>query len=368
MADFAVKTWPVTIEPHPDPEVERLELARVGDFRCVVGKGEYKTGDTVAYIPTDSILPDGLIAEMGLEGKLSGKHKNRVKTIRLRGQISQGLVYGMPKTPVGVSVTRQLGVTKYEPSLPKSMDGELWNARGMTLKFDIENIKLYPDAFIEGESVLYTEKLHGTWACFGIVGGKEIVTSKGRSAQGRALKVDEGVNDDNIYVKQYRKHRDKILEIGQRLTNLQYWQQIGKFLATTERIRLPSSTDFHVLGEIYGSGVQDLPYGAEQPEFRVFDVHVGSVEDGRYLDAPEMAEVVDGLLESVPVLGFGGFSKETLEKHTNAKRSTLADHIREGVVVRSSLEAFHPECGRKVLKSINDKYYMRKNKNQTEYQ
>ena len=82
-ADFAVKTWAVIIEPHPDPEVERLECARIGDFRAVVQKDAFATGDTVAYIPTDSIVPDALVKEMGLEGKLAGKQKNRVKTIKL---------------------------------------------------------------------------------------------------------------------------------------------------------------------------------------------------------------------------------------------------------------------------------------------
>ena len=91
MSEFEVKTYPVIIERHPDADL--LELARIGDYYSIVLKGQFQTGDTCAYIPEASVIPDNLIAKMGLEGKLAGRAHNRVKAIKLRGVLSQGLVY-----------------------------------------------------------------------------------------------------------------------------------------------------------------------------------------------------------------------------------------------------------------------------------
>ena len=113
MAEFEVRTHPVTIEEHPNADL--LELARIGDYHSIVLKGQFKDGDICAYIPEASIVPDGLIAEMGLEGKLAGPEHNRVKAIRLRGVLSQELVYPTPGRTAGTDLTEELGITKWEP-------------------------------------------------------------------------------------------------------------------------------------------------------------------------------------------------------------------------------------------------------------
>ena len=108
MSEFEVKTYPVIIERHPDADL--LELARIGDYYSIVLKGQFQTGDTCAYIPEASIVPDSLIAKMGLEGKLAGRAHNRVRAIKLRGILSQGLVYPMPDHPQGMDVAEILGI------------------------------------------------------------------------------------------------------------------------------------------------------------------------------------------------------------------------------------------------------------------
>ncbi|MCY3986242.1 MAG: RNA ligase (ATP), partial [Candidatus Dadabacteria bacterium] len=194
MSTFDVRIHRITIEPHPN--ADRLELAVIGGYRCIIGKDQYRTGMLAAYIPEAAICPEDIIAELGLEGRLSGKQKNRVKAVRLRGILSQGLVYpltGKKLKKISVSegddVMGLLGITKYEPPIPINLAGEAWGAYGATLKYDIENLKRYPDAFLNGEQVVVTEKLHGTWCCLGLHPDHEtpIVTSKGLSAQGLAL-------------------------------------------------------------------------------------------------------------------------------------------------------------------------------------
>ena len=172
MATFESRIHALRIEPHPN--ADRLELAAIGGFRCVVGKGSFTDGDLAAYIPEGAVCPDWLIAELGLEGKLAGSKRNRVKAVKLRGALSQGLVYpvrdGMVRgRPVseGDTVTDLLELVKYEPPIPIAMQGEVRPVHGATL-YDIENVKKYPDALQDGEPVVVTEKLHGTWCWAGI--------------------------------------------------------------------------------------------------------------------------------------------------------------------------------------------------------
>ena len=83
MATFESRIHALRIEPHPN--ADRLELAAVGGFRCIVGKGSFADGDLAACIPEGAVCPDWLIAELGLEGRLAGKRQNRVKAVKLRG-------------------------------------------------------------------------------------------------------------------------------------------------------------------------------------------------------------------------------------------------------------------------------------------
>ena len=350
MATFAVKVFEIKVEPHPDPETTQLECARIGDYRVVIAKGKYKTGDKVAYIPEDSLLPAEIISALNLEGRLAGSKQNRVKAIRLRGQISQGLVWSMPDNQVGDDVTEELGITKYEPPLPTSMSGQVVNSRGMTVKFDIESFKLYPHLFQADEVVVITEKIHGTWTCLGFYEGQPIVSSKGLSAKGISYLVDDQQNPDLIYYQQWLADVEKVKAVGGRL----------------------KTDTFYILGEIYGQSVQDLQYGLNKRQLAVFDIYVGKPPLGQYLDYDQMLTTISDLFTPVPELYRGLFSKESVYHYANAQdnegKSILADHMREGVVIRPLVEGRDREVGRRILKCTNETYDLRRNKNRTDYQ
>ena len=335
MDKHQVNIFAIEIEPHPDPETTALECAKIGDFRVVVRKGTYKSGDKVAYIPQDSILPDNLIKELGLDGKLSGKQKNRVKAIKLRGQLSQGLVHGMPDKKIGDDVADELGVTKYIPAIPASMNGEVFDATGKTLKYGIENLKRYPDVLHDGEWVVAREKIHGTWTCLGMYKGEPIVTSKGFSAKGMAFKTDDS---NNLYCQQYEKHKLKFKILQDRL----------------------KTDTFYLLGETYGQGVQDMQYDLKNRQFRAFDIYVGDPLTGRYLDTNEFVESVEDLFETAPVVYVGPYSKERAYKLANADKSQLADCITEGIVIKPIAERYDQSMGRVILKLKSDAYETRK--------
>ena len=336
MSDFSVNIFAIRVEPHPDPETTALECARIGDYKVVVQKGIYQDGDKVAYIPQDSILPEGLIKELGLEGRLAGARQNRVKAIRLRGQLSQGLVYPMPDKEIGADVADELGITKYEPPIPASMSGEVIAASGKTVKYDIESLKRYPDTLSPGQAVVMTEKIHGSWTCLGLYEGEPIVTSKGMSSKGLVF-AQEG-NDENLYWQQYVANKDNLEQLAAKL----------------------QTDSLYVLGETFGPGVQDMHYGQKKRQFRVFDIYVGKPGQGSYLNHTDLTAAIEDLFEAVPAVHVGAYSKELAYEQANAEKSELADHIREGIVIKPLEEKYDRDIGRVILKLKSDAYETRK--------
>ena len=334
MAEFEVLVHRLELEPHPNADA--LELAAIGGYRAAVKMGEFQDGDLVAYIPENSIVPSELLREMGLENHLVGKDRNRVKAIKLRGILSQGLVWPISGAQEGDDVTERLGITKYVPEIPSSMSGEVWNTPGMTLQFDIENIKKYPDVLQEGEEIVATEKLHGTFCQMGFYREEPIVTQKGIGNRRQAFLLDQ-VNAGCIYVQQFHKQR-----------------------ATLDEIHEEHPT-FYIMGEIHGRGVQDLQYDMKEKGFRVFDVYLGEPEKGRFLDYDEMLEFTQGRFETVPLVHRGPYEEARLEEVTRGK-SMIAQHLREGVVIKPSHEREDLRMGRVILKSTSENYLLRKGK------
>lgn len=356
MSVFKVEVVKLHIAPHPDADV--LELAQVGGYVAVVRKGEFRTGDLAVYIPEGAVVPTEILARMGLEGKLAGPQKNRVKAARLRGVLSQGLVGSFKALGIeareGDDVAERLGITKYEPPTPVALGGEVFNAgRELTLDFDVQNWKSYPDILREGEEVIFTEKLHGTCTIIAILPYKDahpeafgerknvLIFSKGLGAKGLAFKNNER-NKDNLYVRATRALVARIDEVQRDTTG----------------VVMPN----FILGETFGPGVQDLTYG-NGVGFRVFAAAYGYRGDQRY----QNWSFVEGSFkaqfnfETVPVLYRGPFSVAAMREHTDGKTAMGADHIREGIVMVPAVERTDPRIGRVCLKSVSADYLTRKN-------
>lgn len=381
MSDFAVEILPVTIEEHPNADA--LELARVGDYRCIVQKGKFKNGDMVAYIPEAAIVPEWMLKELGLEGKLAGKAKNRVKAIKLRGIVSQGIVYrtrvfepnignywiAVPASDddtfnawdlrmvrEGQDVAEMLGITKYVPVIPTHMDGEI--ARGdyfdLTFRYDFENVKKRTTLIETGEDVVMMEKIHGTFCVVAIIPDAVsmkkglsqgvLISSKGLFAKGHVF--DNESNKDNLYVRTIRGNG-----MVQRIID-------HEMLGESER-------PIYFMGEVFGKGVQDLDYGQENPRFRLFDIAFQNSSGGiDYLPFDMFFDLsVELQIPIAPVLYMGPFSKEIMEKHTNGKEQVSGKelHLREGVVVKPLDGRVCPRLGRVIVKSVSDEYLLRKN-------
>ncbi|MGW6015023.1 RNA ligase (ATP) [Streptomyces sp. NPDC055210] len=349
MSTLRVTAEVLTVHEHPNADA--LELAQVGLYRAVVAKGAYRTGESAVYIPEQSVLPQELIAELGLTGRLAGSASDRVKAVRLRGELSQGIVC-RPSALAGVDLARaaadgtdfaeRLGVTKWVPPVPPTMDGEIEAAPDLLPWVDIENIQRYPGIFTPGEEVVLTEKLHGT-AClltYFAGDGRVQVSSKGFGARRLALKEDPR----NLYWRAVHGHG--VAAVAARLAERLGARRVGVF------------------GEVYGSGVQDLTYGAdgrrETLGYAVFDLSAEIDGEVRWLDA---ADLLTGELPLVPRLFTGPYDIGRVLEFTSGRETVSGQgiHLREGVVIRPVTERYSPVTGgRAVAKAVSPAYLTRK--------
>lgn len=381
------------IEEHPNADA--IEFAVIDGYRSIVRKGDFARGELVAYIPESSIVPEAIIRRLGLwdaekgKGKLSGKAGNRVSAIKLRGQISQGICYplisvgdmwllDLPRDEEfvdeeeneiadafvlneGDDVASILGITKWEPEIPVSMAGEVWNAgRELTISFDVENIKSFPDILIPGEPIILTEKLHGTFTGITVLPlhiartlkepgfgkyGNILLWSKGLGAKGLVFKNNE-MNAKNLYVRSTQKLIDALDQA----------HDDGEY-----PYDLDATIPYVVMGETFGPGVQDLTYTGHV-DFRVFAV--ASMRSDGLFYIPEvgvnqwLAEIGKPV-ELVPKLYSGPYSPEIVAEHTTGK-TTLGNHMREGVVITTPSNRVDPLIGRVILKSVSEDYLTRK--------
>ena len=341
MSSFNIEIRKITVTEHPNADA--LEIGNVDGYQFVVRKGEFQSGDAGAYIPEKAILPTTIIEAMGLAGRLAGPEGNRVKAIRLRGVLSQGLFYVPQPWPThwqaGLDVTEELGITKYVPPIPLEMSGQVTavGAEDFRSYTDVEDIKKFNQVLVTGEEVIFTEKLHGTCSIFYLnAAGERYVSSKGLASKGLAIKEAEG----NIYWRMARKY--------------QIFEKLGGWLEVS---RTHNATLF---GETLG--VQDLMYGLKKGDlaFRAFDLWVSAQSEPYFMQYNQFtAWCVTNALPNVPVLYQGPLSAEALATYS-AGISTIASHIREGIVIRPLHERYHSDVGRVLLKSLSPDYLVRK--------
>lgn len=150
------------IKPHDNSDF--MELAIVKGWQCCVKKGDYKQGQDIIYIPPDAILPIELAEKLGVRNYLVGKNNDRVKCIKLRGEMSYGLIIKNSfNWDVGRDVSEIYGILKYEPPIRAMMGDASPEDPLFPRMSDIENIRNFPDTFKNGELVAVTEKIDG---CF----------------------------------------------------------------------------------------------------------------------------------------------------------------------------------------------------------
>lgn len=369
------------------PNADRLSLVKVLGYEAVTAKAEdgshrFRKGEYIVYVPEASVVPEDVLKEYGFwntekdMGLLAGKKGNRVKAIRLRGVLSQGLVFPThPDSRDGISedfsecfnglvyvrrngteIAARLGddlaeffeITKYEPPIPVGMSGECVGAFEFAFNYDIENAQNFP-GFLDNDEVEATEKLHGTNFRVtyhpvarhpDIFEGCVAVTSKGLGQKGIVFKDNEA-NANVLYVKMARE-----LDLPAKVRTL--GERLGK------RIDL--------FGEIFGVGVQDLHYDTKKAEYRAFDIAI----DGRFTGTDDKIALFAELgVERVPVLYRGPWDEAKLVLLRDGKTMLGGSNIREGIVVtatgdQASRLTNETHRLRPILKMVSPDYLTRK--------
>ena len=128
------------IEILPIEGADLIVRVKVDDWYCVALKTEFAVGDLCVYFEIDSFIPlmpqvEHLRAKAFK--KMGDKEGIRIKTIRLKGQISQGLalplsvlgpredIFTINEGCIGADVSAQLGVEKYEQPIPQELNGQV---------------------------------------------------------------------------------------------------------------------------------------------------------------------------------------------------------------------------------------------------
>jgi RNA ligase (TIGR02306 family) len=353
MSTFAVTVERIA-ETWPHANADRLELARVASmpWQFVIAKGQFRPGDVVVYLPIDSILPPRIIEALGLVGKLSGAAKNRVKTIRLRGEISQGLVatpgkvlpehFDVATLREGQDVTELLGVIRYEPEPEPCQAGTLVPLPTGVSLYDIEGAERYVaqlERHLMDAPVLITEKLEGSHFAASLLPDGDVAVCQRRF---RIQPITDAEHDWHAAAR-----RLGLPELLPRLLRLLEGHRAGRTPAVVT-----------VRGEMVGPGIQGNHYRLRAQELRVFEIEA----DGRAVPVRALLELTDELaLQRVPVVASDVILREwlagrTLAEASNAPSALNADVPREGLVIRPMIELRDEDLGRVILKQRSPAY------------
>lgn len=320
----------------PIENADAILKATVLGWHVVVKKGEFQVGDLCVYCEIDSLFPDKPAFEFL---KPRGM---RIKTVRLRGQISQGICFplsildsaslGKPTLfalTKGVEVTDLLGVQKYEPPVPAELAGK---AKGhfppFIPKTDETRVQVLQDLLTKyrGTPCYLTEKIDGQSVTFYLKDGEFGVCSRTLDlldTPGNAL---------------WQAARD--LDIEPKLRSL------GK--------------NFALQGELAGEAVQGNKYKLKGRT--VFFFNAFEIEAYRYLNFAEFKPLIDRLgLQSVPVLNAHFELTDdiaTLVALSVGKSAVKAEAPREGIVIRP-VEEKTDALGRVSFKAINPEFLLK---------
>jgi RNA ligase (TIGR02306 family) len=276
-------------------------LYHLGGWQVVDTIGKYKQSDLVIYLETDSWVP-AEIAPFLSKGKepseFNGIKGERLRTIKLRGQLSQGLLLPVAEcfgnTAVlftsdsepykeGDEVSDALSIQKYEKPIPAQLTGLIkGNFPSFVPKTDqerIQNLSKQLSGWTEGgDAFEVTEKLEGSSMTV------YLHHEQGFGVCSRNLDLKEDQN--NAFWGMALK-----LNLKERLTD--YYQQTGVAIA--------------LQGELIGPGIQGNIYGLSEKSYYVYDVFVIhdsiSVLENGY-QKPEVARVITETLglTYVPVI------------------------------------------------------------------
>jgi RNA ligase (TIGR02306 family) len=325
-------------ELKPIDGADAIECAGVGGWKVVVKKGEFAVGNLAVYLEIDSWVPTELapFLSKGKEPReFNGVKGERLRTVKLRGQLSQGLLLkpadvmnAKQFTLAGIDgdVTELLRIQKWEKPMNAQLAGMAkGNFPSLIPKTDQERVqnlkKEIADATEAGLQFEVTEKLEGSSMTCYLIDGVFGVCSRN---------LDLKETADNTF---WQVARELDIEAKMRAVDV-HW-------------------NFAIQGELIGPGIQGNIYKLSKPQFHVFDVY--NIQMGWYITPEARRALIDRMgLKHVPVLlidkdlGVGSIDELLLWAEDESK---LGKTEREGIV-------FKEVGGGMTFKAISNKYLL----------
>jgi RNA ligase (TIGR02306 family) len=311
----------------PIEGADAIETAVVGGWKVVVKKGEFTVGDMAVYLEIDSWVPTELapFLSKGKEPReFEGIKGERLRTVKLRGQLSQGLllpvevdndqfgavvhlVKGNYCVEEGMDVSELLNIVKWERPMNAQLAGMAkGNFPSLIPKTDQERVQNLVKEIAASVNLQFevTEKLEGSSMTCYLIDGVFGVCSRN---------LDLKETADNTF-----------------------WQ-VARREQIEEKMRATGEGDWSIQGELIGPGIQGNIYKLTQPEFRVFDVY--NIQAGDYLKPEYRRALIDrmGLLH-VPVLlvakALGVGSVDEILQWADGASKIGVGPLREGIVFK----------------------------------
>lgn len=321
----------------PIDGADNIEVVEILGWNVVVKKQQFLKGEKVVYCEIDSLMPDKP------EFEFLKPRGMRIKTVRLRGQVSQGICFPLSILPTDFSViegadcTEVLGITKYEPAIPACLSGI---AKGKFPSFipktDETRVQVLPKVLdkYKGEKCYVTEKLDGSSATFYIKDGEFGVCS-------RNLELIEDA--ENSFWKVARQ-----MDIEHKL------RSVGKNIA--------------IQGELIGEGIQGNKLKLKGQTVKFFNAF--DIDKFEYLNFFDFNKLIGELeLPLVPIVALDYELENDIDaiiKMATIKSQITKDVWTEGIVIRPYTEKIdlllsneNFNNGRVSFKAINPEFLLK---------
>lgn len=328
----------------PIEGADSIDVARILGWNCVVKKNEYQVGDLCVYCEVDSLLPEKpefeFLRKSGFVDR-DDMRGFRIKTIRLRGKISQGICFpletvigvpldGLPEFHEGDDLTEFLGIKKWEPKISLSMGGKIKGSfPGFIPKTDETRIQSIPD-FLERHNGTYcyvTEKVDGSSVTVFLKDGEIGVCSRNMWMQD---------TEENVF-----------------------WATAKKMDIENKMKSVLGEGNWALQGELLGPGIQGNKYGLKENTILWFNVF--NVDTYKYLDFDDFYNLIENMgLETVPFLNKFILNNTVDELVEMSKGESKLNKIhREGIVIRPCEEKEDKKLGRVSFKVINPDFLLK---------
>jgi len=323
----------------PIDGADKIVCVKILGWQCVALKTEFSINDKCVFFEIDSVLP---IASWNDHLRKDPIKPLRIKTIRLRGVLSQGLALPISILPqgeyeVGQDVTSLINVEKYEAVVPAHLSGiSKGNFPAFLHKTDETRLQSEPrvldEAISKGLVLVGTLKMDGT-----------SFTAYRRDA-------DFGVCSRNLNLKQTEDNA--------------HWKMARKL--KLEEILRSEPSNLSIQGEMVGPGIQGNRMGFKEVDLYLFNLY--DIDTGKYLGYNELVKFgKKHNIKVVPIIArkdFGFGETTTVSKMLEVTSALNYDNgtPAEGIVWRSACET-HSDVlkGRMSFKTISSRFLLKYN-------